>query len=263
MAEPADSENSQPLAGCEPRLLERAINRYPGAEQRSSFNGGDAVRNSGGVTGRGLDVLGKAAVNGAACDLLPGAEVFKTGAAELAFAACPVDPWNAHAVANLEFAHAAAGFGHAARDLVSGDEWNFCDPAELLPIAFDDVQVRMADTTGFHLDQDFAFAGDGPLDLFNHQGLLYFVQDCGLHRFLLRSCGADRSFPELLAARRGRGSLAGSDSATTFLICSRRQRFGGSFSVLSCQYIWISNCCRLLSGNGCSRLLKPALSVSA
>src|SRR5215831_3518385 len=169
MTKPADAENRQSLSWCDLRLLERAINRYPGAEQRSSVSRGNAAGNSGGVTGRGLDVLGKAAVYGAAGDLLPRAEVFKSSAAELAFTTGPMDPWDAHAVANLEVAHAAACFSHPARDLVSGDERNFCDPAKLLPIAFNDMQVRMADTAGFHLDQDFAFAGNRTLDFLNHQ----------------------------------------------------------------------------------------------
>src|SRR5579859_6607558 len=263
MAKSPDAENRQPLSALRLGLHDGAIDRDSGTKQRRGLRRRNRVRNSCCVARRGFDELRVAAVHGHAGNFLFHTEVLIAFAAKLAFAARPVNPWHANPVADFEFADARPNLNHLARNLMSHDKGQFGNAGELYPVALGNVQVRMADATSFHLDQNFVLAGDGALDFLNHHGLFQFMQDCGLHWFLLRSCGAGRFFPELRAARRITGSLAGSDSATTFLISSRNHRFGGSFSVLSCQYIWISNSCRLFSGNGYSRLSKLALSVSA
>jgi hypothetical protein len=51
------------------------------------------------------------------------------------------------------------------------DERQPGNAGKLFPVAFSNVQVRVAYATGFHLDQDFAFAGDGALHFLNHHGL--------------------------------------------------------------------------------------------
>src|SRR5689334_1242111 len=144
------------------------------------------------------------------------------------------------------------------------NERRFGDGRKLLPVTIGNGQIRVADATGFHLDQHIIVARLGTFNLRQRQGLLHFLQDRGFHYFLLDERTLDCFLAGVLILRFNSGSPASeSDSSATCLICSRSQRLGGSFSALSCQYIWISSCCRLFSGNGYKRLLNPVLSICA
>src|SRR5438270_586274 len=138
------------------------------------------------MAGRGLDVFGIAAIHGASSDLLLDAKVFMAFAAELTFAAGPMDPRHANAVARLEIAHSVADFRDAAGNFMARNQRYLGDPAELLPVAFDDVQIGMADAAGFDFDQYIVLARRWALNLFYRQRLLEFVQDCGFHSFTSR-----------------------------------------------------------------------------
>src|SRR6185437_632136 len=144
MPQPAHAKDRQPLSGLKLRLLYRSIDRHSGAKKRRRLRGRNGVWNSGGMSGRSLDVLGVAAIDGKPGDLLPRAKILIAFAAELALAASPVDPGHAHAVVHLQIAHAAANFHHAARYFMSWNQRNLRDPAKLLPVAFNNVQIRVA-----------------------------------------------------------------------------------------------------------------------
>src|SRR6476661_4810642 len=101
---------------------------------------------------------------------------------------------------------------------MSNDERQLGDAGELFPVTIGYMQIRMADTAGFHLDQDFAFVGLGTFDFLNHEWLFQFVQDCCFHGFLLMSCGLERTFSTLRTRPRGSGADSANVSFTTFLI---------------------------------------------
>src|SRR5258708_4727529 len=104
MTQPADSEHSQPLSTREFGLLQRAVDRDPGTEQRGSFSGGYSLGNLQGVGCGRLYEFRVAAVVGDSGDLLPGAEVFVALQAEFALPACPMNPRHANVVSHAQIA---------------------------------------------------------------------------------------------------------------------------------------------------------------
>src|SRR5690349_15290704 len=102
MSESPDAENSQPLSALRLGLHNGAINGNSGTKQRRSLDGRNRVGNSRGVAGRGLDELRVTPVHGHTGNFLLHAEIFIAFAAELAFAARPVNPRHAHPVADFK-----------------------------------------------------------------------------------------------------------------------------------------------------------------
>src|SRR3954469_292460 len=111
------------------------------------------------MSGRRFDVFRVAAIHGYAGNFLLYAEILITFTAEFAFTAGPVNPGHADAVANFQVAYAWSNFSHFAGNLMPHDERQLGDTGELFPVAFSNVQIRMANAAGFHFDQHFAFAG--------------------------------------------------------------------------------------------------------
>ncbi|PYX73565.1 MAG: hypothetical protein DMG78_08635 [Acidobacteria bacterium] len=120
--------------------------------------------------------FGIATIDGDASDLLSPAEVFISFAAELAFAAGPVNPRYSDPLADLKILYRRALFDHDPGDLVAGNQWCFNNFRELRPVSIGDVDIRMANTAGFHTDQDFASSGLRLADFFYHERLLEFMQ---------------------------------------------------------------------------------------
>src|SRR6478672_6721772 len=263
MAKSAHTEDCEPLSTLWFGLHDGAIHRDARTEERRGLLRWDRVRNFCRVSGRRFDVLRIAAIDCDAGNLLLHAKILIAFTTEFAFAARPENPRHADAVADFELLHAGTDFNYFARDFMSNNERQLGNPAELYPVTFSNMQIRVANAAGLHFDQDFSLAGLGTFNFLNHEWRLQFVQDCCFHWFLLISCGLGRTFSARRTRPRGSGATSANISSTTFLICSRSQRLGGSFSALSCQYIWISSCCRLFSGNGYKRLLKPVLSICA
>jgi hypothetical protein len=55
----------------------------------------------------------------------------------------------------------------------------------LLPIPIGQMEIGMADSARFHLDEYVVGAGRGPRDFLDHERLLEFVQDGGFHPLFL------------------------------------------------------------------------------
>src|SRR5450432_4032926 len=96
--------------------------------------------------------------------------MLKAFAAELAFAAGPENPGNANAVADFEIAHSGADFRDSPGDLMSQDQRLFCDAGKLFPVTLGDMQVRVADAAGFHLNKDVSCFKRGSGNIFYYQG---------------------------------------------------------------------------------------------
>jgi hypothetical protein len=125
--------------------------------------------------------FGIATIDGDAGNFLPTAEVFISFPAELAFAAGPVNPGYADPIADLQILHRRALFGHDPGDFVAEDQWCFDDFCELCPVSIGNVQIGMADTTGFNPYQDFTGFGPWLADFLDCERLLEFAQDGSLH----------------------------------------------------------------------------------
>ncbi len=129
------------------------------------------------------------AVHGDASDLLFNAEILVAFVAELAFAASPMYPRNAYAVADLQTIDRGAFFYDAAGDFVPEDQGSLGDRNELRPIPIRHVQVRVADAARFQLDQNIVRARLRLLDLFYGQRRFEVAQDGGFHRVHLNESG--------------------------------------------------------------------------
>ncbi|KAG1303581.1 hypothetical protein G6F63_016670 [Rhizopus arrhizus] len=73
----------------------------------------------------------------------------------------------------------ACAHGHdEAPALMAGDERGIRFDG---PVAFNGVQIGVADAARFNLHQQFARTGAGYLDFFDYQGLAECACNCGLH----------------------------------------------------------------------------------
>ena len=78
---------------------------------------------------------------------------------EFAFAARPMQPRHADAVADVEPGNAFTDRSDSSRDFVSERQGQFRYWSEQVPLAHRQMQIRMADAAGRDLDQYFAGAG--------------------------------------------------------------------------------------------------------
>src|SRR5262249_45865357 len=143
------------------------------------------------------------AIHGDTGDFLAGAKVLVAFAAEFTLAAGPVDPRHTDAVSGLQIANVRARFDNAARDFMAENQRGLHDFPELRPIAFGNVEIGVADATGFDLDQDFPGAGLGALHIFENKRLLWSVKYGGSHV----------SFPRGSAMSGNRAPQLGGDAA--------------------------------------------------
>src|SRR5271155_3036203 len=189
LTEAADAKDRQTLARLDFGVLQGAIHRDAGAEKRRGVAGGKLRGNFQRVAGRSFDEFREAAVHGDAGDLLFDAEIFIAFAAEFAFAAAPVEPGDADAVADLQIFDGCAFSHDAAGNFGTEDQRFFDDAHQLRPIGIGQMQIGMAHAAGFDFDQDFVRGGLGLLDLFDIQGRFEFAQDGGFHGVGLSELG--------------------------------------------------------------------------
>src|SRR5277367_676606 len=101
VTQPAHPKHRQTLAWLNSGVAQRAVHGYSGAEERRGFDCRKRAGDLRGVTRGNLDVFRESSIHGYAGNLLFDAEVFVAVAAELAFAAGPVQPGYSHSVADL------------------------------------------------------------------------------------------------------------------------------------------------------------------
>lgn len=159
MAESAHTEDRDTLSRLDAAVLHRAVDRDAGAEQRRGFRARQRGTNPQDVRRLGLHELRITAVDARAGNRLVGAEVLFAFPAQLALAARPVRPGDADAVADLQLVHVRATLDDAPDDFVPGDQRQLDDPLQLLPIAFGDVEIGVANAACFDADQHLVAAG--------------------------------------------------------------------------------------------------------
>ena len=135
VTEAADAENRQTLACLDFGVLQGTIDRDPRAEKRCRVDAGKPVRNLQGMTRGSLHEFCVAAIYGYSSNLLFDAKILIAFAAEFAFAAGPVHPRDANAIANFQVIDGGAFFHNSASDFVSKDQGRLGNGNDLRPIA--------------------------------------------------------------------------------------------------------------------------------
>src|SRR6202795_4128223 len=149
------AENSQALTGHNPGALQGAINCESSTKKRGGFERRKTIWNFQRVSCRRLHKFGIDTVNRETCDLLSAAQVFVSFAAKFALPAAQVNPGHADAIAHLQIVHCRACLHYVTGNFVAENQRSLHDSRQLCPISISHVQVGMAGTTGFHLDQNF------------------------------------------------------------------------------------------------------------
>src|SRR5579863_7683148 len=181
VSEATYSENSQALTGHDPGALQGAINCESGTKKRGGFERRKTLWNFQRVSCRRLHKFGVATVNGDTCDLLPAAQVLVAFAAKFALTAGPVNPGHANAITDLQIVHRRAFLHYVTGNFVAENQRSLHDSRQLCPISISHVQVGMAGTTGFHVDQNFIYFGMRAFHFLDRERLLEIVQDSGFH----------------------------------------------------------------------------------
>ncbi|CTQ50362.1 hypothetical protein JDO7802_02385 [Jannaschia donghaensis] len=190
VAQPADPDDGDPLAGAHLRLLEALVHGHTGAKHwrcrppvHGAGNGPDVIRVGG-------DVVGIGPVHGIARHLLVVAQRFPSADAMRASPAGRVQPGHADAVPFLQVGDARAQARHFAHTFVPRNEGG----AGLhRPVAFGGVKVGVTDARGADPLQDLPRADLRHRHLPDFERLAQVGNDGGFHglfhrRLLYRGC---------------------------------------------------------------------------
>ncbi len=121
VTEATDSEDGEALAWLDARVLQGAVDGNAGAEQWGGVRAGKCVGNFHSVGRGGFDKFSIATVHGYARNFLFDAEILIALAAEFAFAAGPVEPGDADAIAYVQRFDGGTFFDDAAGNFVAED----------------------------------------------------------------------------------------------------------------------------------------------
>jgi hypothetical protein len=176
----AEAIEAQPSASLQLTMAETTESDNPGAQQRRRLLIGKLVRNRVDEILRRDHVLGVASVDGVASELGMLAEVLFTGAAILATAVGTIQSRNADAGPK----RVSSGAGTALFDYADGLMARRNRGPARRQLAFNDVQVRTANTANLHPDENLAWAGSG-------DGAVATPQGVGFHR------GGSMEYPSL------------------------------------------------------------------
>ena len=162
VADTAQTDHSDVLAGARAPLLERRVRGDARAQQRRGHVQGQPVGDTDDVVLVDDDLLGVAAVGGLSVttdvvvrlDSPPYTVLFLAGLAVVALAAGVDQAADAHAVADLVLGHAGADLGDDARDLVARDHRE----VRLTPALADQVDVGVTDAGELDVDQHIELA---------------------------------------------------------------------------------------------------------
>ena len=184
MAEAADAEDGDEVAGARSAVAQAVEGGDAGAEQRGGVDVGEVVGHEGEGVGGSDHVVGIAAVVADAGDVLVFAEdevAATTGRAVVAVAAVPAE---ADALAGLEERHVGADGVDDAGDFVAGDA-RVCDAGQEADLG---ERVAVADAAGLHADADVAGAGIGEFALNQFKGSARSGDLDGTARYRRHAC---------------------------------------------------------------------------
>jgi hypothetical protein len=108
--------------------------------------------------------------------------VFAAFPARGALAATPKDPRNSDPLIHKFFGYNGSGFHNAANDFVSGYQRAIDEFGERRPVPSDEVQVRMADSAGLDLQENFAFLRNWARDILKRKSMTKFMEHCCSHQ---------------------------------------------------------------------------------
>src|SRR5690606_11429271 len=161
VADAAQAEHADTLAGTDVELLHGPVPGDAGAEERCGIRQVEVLRHAIRVRGRREHELAVAAVDVLAGDEAPVAQVLAVARAELALLARPPQRLDADRVADGEAGHAVAERGDASGHLVTRDDGADRGYAGSHPVTLDHVQVGPADAAADDFDENLARSGGG------------------------------------------------------------------------------------------------------
>src|SRR5215469_4813679 len=139
------------------------------------------------MAGGSLHVLCEAAVHHHSGNLLLGTEIFIAFPAKFAVATGPVNPGDADPVSHPELSDIAAFFDYVAGDFMPEDYRLLGDGRELRPVAVGNMQIRMADSAGFHPNENLVRFWYRARNVLKGEGHLELMQDSGFQFIYLCS----------------------------------------------------------------------------
>ena len=188
----AETVKTKRLAVLDTSQSQAAVSDGTCAQQRGRLGIGKGVRNRVGEVLAHHGVLGIAARRIAAGGLEVRAQVLLILLAELAAAACRMDPGDSHAVALLESAGSASSPHHSSHNLVSqyhGEPLRRRPPLDL-------IEVRMAEAADSDLDQDLSLTGFGFRQIHKSQRFPVLAQvDCLLQNHCFHNILSSSDLP--------------------------------------------------------------------
>src|SRR5260370_24080585 len=163
----AEAIEAQPSASLQLAMAETTESDDPSAQQRRCLLIGKLVRNRVDEILRRDYILGVASVDGIAGELRMLAQVLFTGATIFATAVGTIQPRNADARPK----RVSSGAGAALFDYADGLMARRNRGPARSQLAFDDVQVRPADTAHLHADENLTRSGGGDSAVGTPQGV--------------------------------------------------------------------------------------------
>ncbi len=174
VAEAAEAEEGDGLAGGECSFAESSVGGPAGAAERGCISGRQFERNAHEGGGGSHGVIAKRALEGVAEVGLFGTEALAAGDAPLAGSTGGAQKGDARAVAGGPIVNAGADRLDAADAFVTEGEG---DEGKLLQAC--DEEVGVAESTGFHAEENFAGGGFGEVERFDGDGSPGVGQDGG------------------------------------------------------------------------------------
>ena len=178
MAEAADTGDSDPFAGLGLRLLDPLVAGHAGTDDGRCCLGGQRCRNVRDIVGVGQQILGEGAVGVVAREGFGRADGLPRRETVFTVSARGMQPGHTHPVTLLDGGHARPHRAHPADALVSGYEGQ---RGLDRPVAARRMDVRVAHSARFGLDQDLPGPGGGDLPFTQHHRLLELLDHRHLH----------------------------------------------------------------------------------
>ncbi|MGA7424981.1 MAG: hypothetical protein WBW77_20020, partial [Candidatus Sulfotelmatobacter sp.] len=106
----------------------------------------------------------------------------------LTLSAGPMDPRHANAVADIDILYTRADLNNGADHFMSKDERLLDNPSQLRPIAIRHVQIGVAYSANFNLNQNFTLRGFGKRNIFNYKWSLEVAKHSSFHLLPFGEC---------------------------------------------------------------------------
>jgi hypothetical protein len=178
MSESTDAEDCDALALNKFRISQSAEHSDSSAEQRRSGGRRERIGNGDYVSRFGDHELSITAVYSDPGDGAILANIFAPFAARQTVTAAPKNPGHTYRFVHQFFSDALSNFNNTPDNCVPWNQRTLDQFCKCRPVSADKMQIRMTDSAGIYLNQNFAFLRNRTRDFFYHQRLAEFVKYC-------------------------------------------------------------------------------------